>query len=53
MAGGGALCEEAVADALHFSANQKFSCNLHPHPLIEGNNSFIVESAPQNSTEKK
>lgn len=35
MAGCGALREEAVADALHSSANQKFSRDFHPHPLLQ------------------
>src|SRR2546423_726347 len=32
MARGGALREEAIADALHFPANQKFSRDFHQHP---------------------
>jgi hypothetical protein len=35
MAGSGTLREETITDALHLSANQKFSRDFHLHPLIE------------------
>jgi hypothetical protein len=36
MAGGGTLREEAIADALDFPANQKFTRDFHPSTPLFG-----------------
>jgi hypothetical protein len=52
MAGGSALREEAVADALHSSANQKFSRDYHHHPLFQSSQTHHSKNATENSIEQ-
>ena len=51
MARGGALREEAIAYALHFPANQKFSRDFHHLPLLERYNRHSTQKTRRRITQ--
>lgn len=54
MAGGGTLRKEAIADALHFPANQKFPRDFHPlKTLCSKTRKPITKNATENSIEQR